>query len=181
MAADSVNESTNYEIMGGFFSPVSDAYLKPGLVAGRHRVRMCELACERTSNWMSVDAWEALQPDYMPTAQVLDHFEEEINVKRGGVRTSKGDLRKCQIMLLAGGDLITSMGEPGVWADEDLEHILGLYGCLIIERTGSDVWSFLLSHDILYRNRKNIVVIKQLIYNDISSTKVRYAQFRGFG
>jgi nicotinamide mononucleotide adenylyltransferase len=181
MAADSVNESTNYEIMGGFFSPVSDAYLKPGLVAGRHRVRMCELACERTSNWMSVDAWEALQPDYMPTAQVLDHFEEEINVKRGGVRTSKGDLRKCQIMLLAGGDLITSMGEPGVWADEDLEHILGLYGCLIIERTGSDVWSFLLSHDILYRNRKNIVVIKQLIYNDISSTKVRYAQFRRFG
>jgi len=77
-------------------------------------------------------------------------------------------------MLLAGGDLITSMGEPGVWADDDLQHILGLYGCLIVERTGSDVWGFLLSHDILYKNRKNIVVIKQLIYNDISSTKVRY-------
>jgi nicotinamide mononucleotide adenylyltransferase len=77
-------------------------------------------------------------------------------------------------MLLAGGDLITSMGEPGVWADEDLQHILGRYGCLIVERTGSDVWGFLLSHDILYRNRKDIVVIKQLIYNDISSTKVRY-------
>jgi len=44
-----------------------------------------------------------------------------------------------------------------------------------VERTGSDVWGFLLSHDILYKNRKNIVVIKQLIYNDISSTKVRYA------
>src|SRR5271170_1015225 len=56
MAADAVNESTNYEIMGGFFSPVSDAYLKPGLVAGRHRVRMCELACERTSNWLMVYA-----------------------------------------------------------------------------------------------------------------------------
>lgn len=173
MAADAVIENTNYEIMGGFFSPVSDSYLKPGLVAGRHRVRMCELACERTSNWLMVDAWEALQPDYTPTARVLDHFEEEINVKRGGVQTQSGGARKCKIMLLAGGDLITSMGEPGVWADADLEHILGLYGCIIVERTGSDVWGFLLSHDILYKNRKNIVVIKQLIYNDISSTKVR--------
>ena len=173
MAADAVNESTNYEIVGGFFSPVSDAYLKPGLVAGRHRVRMCELACERTSSWLMVDAWEALQPDYTPTALVLDHFEEEINAKRGGVKAQSGEKRKVKIMLLAGGDLITSMGEPGVWADNDLQHILGLYGCLIVERTGSDVWGFLLSHDILYQNRKNILVIKQLIYNDISSTKVR--------
>jgi len=173
MAADAVNESTNYEIMGGVFSPVSDSYLKPGLVAGRHRVRMCELACERTSNWLMVDAWEVLQPDYTPTALVLDHFEDEINGKRGGVKTQSGQTRRCQIMLLAGGDLITSMGEPGVWEDKDLLHILGLYGCLIVERTGSDVWGFLLSHDILYKNRKNIVVIKQLIYNDISSTKVR--------
>ena len=74
-------------------------------------------------------------------------------------------------MLLAGGDLIESMGEPDVWADQDLHHILGKYGCLIVERTGSDVRSFLLSHDILYEHRKNILVIKQLIYNDISSTK----------
>jgi nicotinamide mononucleotide adenylyltransferase len=173
MAADAVNETTNYEIMGGFFSPVSDSYLKPGLVAGRHRVRMCELACERTSNWLMVDAWEVLQPDYTPTALVLDHFEAEINEKRTGVKTQSGENRKCKIVLLAGGDLITSMGEPGVWADDDLQHILGKYGCLIVERTGSDVWGFLLSHDILYKNRKNIVVIKQLIYNDISSTKVR--------
>lgn len=176
MAADAVNETTNYEIIGGFFSPVSDSYLKPGLVAGHHRVRMCELACERTSNWLMVDAWEVLQPDYTPTALVLDHFEDEINVKRNGVKTKSGQDRKCKIMLLAGGDLITSMGEPGVWADNDLEHILGRYGCLIVERTGSDVWGFLLSHDILYKNRKNIVVIKQLIYNDISSTKVRYVR-----
>lgn len=45
-------------------------------------------------------------------------------------------------MLLAGGDLIESMGEPNVWADADLHHILGNYGCLIVERTGSDVRSF---------------------------------------
>lgn len=125
MAADAVNENTNYEIMGGFFSPVSDSYLKPGLVVGRHRVRMCELACERTSNWLMVDAWEVLQADYTATALVLDHFEEEINVKCNGVKTQSGESRKCKIMLLADRDLITSMGKPGVWADNDLQHILG--------------------------------------------------------
>lgn len=33
---------------------------------------MCELAAEDTSSWLMVDPWEALQPDYMPTAKVLD-------------------------------------------------------------------------------------------------------------
>jgi hypothetical protein len=91
---------------------------------------------------------------------------------------------------------------------QQLHVILGNFGCLIVERSGSDVWAFLLSHDILYHHRfvpfhisllllslpslppppklkpflpswiflarrKNIIVVKQLIYNDISSTKVR--------
>lgn len=60
-----------------------------------------------------------------------------------------------------------------------LHIILGHFGCLIIERTGSDVWAFLLSHDILHYYRKNIIVVKQLIYNDISSTKVRLFVRRG--
>jgi len=68
--------------------------------------------------------------------------------------------------------------EPGAGQDADIfnfaAHRRPEHYRLIVERTGSDVWGFLLSHDILYRNRKNIVVIKQLIYNDISSTKVRY-------
>ena len=140
---------------------------------------MCELACERTSSWLMVDAWESLQPKYTRTALVLDHFNEEINIKRGGIMTRLGEKRGVKIMLLAGGDLIESMGEPDVWADQDLHHILGKYGCLIVERTGSDVRSFLLSHDILYEHRKNILVIKQLIYNDISSTKIRLFIRRG--
>ena len=93
--------------------------------------------------------------------------------------TVVGGKTGVKIMLLAGGDLIESMGEPHVWADSDLHHILGNYGCLIVERTGSDVRSFLLSHDIMYEHRRNILIIKQLIYNDISSTKVRLFIRRG--
>lgn len=180
MALDYLQESSSYEVIGGYYSPVSDHYKKPGLAKASHRVRMCELACERTSNWLMVDAYEALQSQYLPTARVLDHFDFEINEKRGGVYDPfKNEYRQVRIMLLAGGDLIETMAEPNVWSDDDLHHILGRYGTLIVERTGSDVWGFLLSHDILYYHRKNIYVIKQLIYNDISSTKVRLFVRRG--
>lgn len=179
MALDAIMEQTRFEVIGGYYSPVSSNYKKQGLAPAHHRVRMCELACERTSSWLMVDAWESLQPKYTRTALVLDHFNEEINIKRGGIMTRLGEKRGVKIMLLAGGDLIESMGEPDVWADQDLHHILGKYGCLIVERTGSDVRSFLLSHDILYEHRKNIMVIKQLIYNDISSTKIRLFIRRG--
>ncbi|SCU87275.1 LAMI_0D05424g1_1 [Lachancea mirantina] len=179
MALDAISEQTRFEVVGGYYSPVSDNYKKPGLADAHHRVRMCELACERTSSWLMVDAWESLQPHYTRTAKVLDHFNDEINVKRGGIATATGERLGVKIMLLAGGDLIESMGEPNVWADSDLHHILGNYGCLIVERTGSDVRSFLLSHDIMYEHRRNVLVIKQLIYNDISSTKVRLFIRRG--
>lgn len=179
MALDAILEQTRFEVIGGYYSPVSSNYKKQGLAPAHHRVRMCELACERTSSWLMVDAWESLQPRYMRTALVLDHFNQEINVKRGGITTKNGEKRLVKIMLLAGGDLIESMGEPDVWADLDLHHILGKYGCLIVERTGSDVRLFLLSHDIMYEHRRNILVIKQLIYNDISLTKIRLFIRRG--
>lgn len=179
MALDAISEQTRFEVIGGFYSPVSDNYSKAGLAPAYHRVRMCELACERTSSWLMVDAWESLQPQYTRTVKVLDHFNEEINIRRKGILNEDGDRVGVKIMLLAGGDLIESMGEPNVWAEADLQHILGNYGCLIVERTGSDVRSFLLSHDIMYEHRRNVLVIKQLIYNDISSTKVRLFIRRG--
>ncbi|ODQ51724.1 hypothetical protein SAICODRAFT_59263 [Saitoella complicata NRRL Y-17804] len=179
MALDNIRERTDFEVMGGYYSPVSDHYMKAGLAPASYRVRMCELASERTSSWLMVDAWESLQDSYTRTAVVLDHFHREINEVRGGVRTKSGKHRKVKVMLLAGGDLIETMAEPNVWADADLHHILGKHGALVVERTGADVWKFLLSHDILYEHRKNIIVIKQLIYNDISSTKVRLFLRRG--
>ncbi|CAI2182736.1 15774_t:CDS:2 [Funneliformis geosporum] len=179
MAKDYILENTNFEIVGGYYSPVSDHYQKEGLAPSHHRVRMCELAVERTSTWLMVDAWESLQYDYTRTAMVLDHFNEELNIKRGGIKTTNGDYLNVRVLLLAGGDLIESFKIPDLWQDDDLHHILGKYGCLIVERTGSDVWGFLLSHDILYQHRKNVFVIKQLIYNDISSTKVRLFVKRG--
>ena len=37
MAVDYVRQSTEFEIMGGYLSPVSDDYKKPGLLSATHR------------------------------------------------------------------------------------------------------------------------------------------------
>jgi nicotinamide mononucleotide adenylyltransferase len=84
---------------------------------------MCELAVENTSTWLMVDPWEAGQPEYQRTAVVLEHFEDMLNGKGGGVTMANGQRRKIKIMLLAGGDLIESFGEPGVWSEPDVSFL----------------------------------------------------------
>ncbi|KAF8548990.1 Nucleotidylyl transferase [Imleria badia] len=175
MAKDYVRHNTNFEIVGGYLSPVSDKYNKHGLLSAHHRVNMCTLAAEETSSWLMIDPWEAFQ-NYQRTAVVLDHFDYEINTILGGVQTQDGEHRDVRVMLLAGSDLISTMSEPGVWAVEDLDHILGQYGTFIIERAGSSMDQ---ATDNLARWRNNIYLIPQLIQNDVSSTKVRLFLRRG--
>ncbi|KAL7622286.1 Nicotinamide/nicotinic acid mononucleotide adenylyltransferase 1 [Parahypoxylon ruwenzoriense] len=152
-------------------SAVSDAYKKAGLAEAHHRVRMCELAAEETSSWLMVDPWETLQPDYTPTAKVLDHFEYEINHVLGGILAADGVTRKpVKIMLLAGADLIGTMSTPGVWAEKDLDHILGNFGAMIVERSGTDMEEALAN---LKQWEDNIHVITQMVQNNVSSTKIR--------
>ncbi|KAI0152707.1 nicotinamide mononucleotide adenylyl transferase [Xylariaceae sp. FL1272] len=172
MANDFARMNTDFEVVGGYLSPVSDAYKKAGLAESHHRVRMCELAADETSNWLMVDPWEAIQPEYTPTATVLDHFENEINGgERGGVLNADGTkLVKVKILLLAGADLISTMSTPGVWAAKDLDHILGNFGAMIVERSGTDMEEAL---EALKPWEENIYVIQQMIQNDVSSTKIR--------
>ncbi|EIM80693.1 Nucleotidylyl transferase [Stereum hirsutum FP-91666 SS1] len=175
MAVDYVRQNTDFEILGGYLSPVSDQYKKPGLLSANHRVNMCTLATEETSEWLMVDPWEAFQ-EYQRTAVVLDHFEHEINTVLGGVHTQEGERRDVRVMLLAGSDLISTMSEPGVWSEADLDHILGKFGTFIVERAGSDMDQ---ATEALARWRHNIFFINQLIQNDVSSTKVRLFLRRG--
>ena len=53
---------------------------------------MCELAVsEKPDSWHpEIEPWEALQPEYTPTAQVLDHFDREINEVLGGAQRPDG-------------------------------------------------------------------------------------------
>ncbi|KAJ5776251.1 uncharacterized protein N7511_001262 [Penicillium nucicola] len=170
MAADHVRFSSDFELIGGYLSPVSDAYRKAGLASAEHRVAMCQLAVDQTSDWLMVDTWEPIQKAYQPTAVVLDHFDYEINTVREGVDVGNGTRKPVRIALLAGADLIHTMSTPGVWSEKDLDHILGKYGSFIVERSGTDIDEALAS---LQPWKDNIHVIQQLIQNDVSSTKIR--------
>ncbi|KAI5816671.1 hypothetical protein BZA77DRAFT_280063 [Pyronema omphalodes] len=184
MAVDHVrqNMSEEYEVVGGYLSPVSDRYNKAGLASATHRIRMCELACDQTSDWIMVDPWEAIQPEYQPTAVVLDHVATEVNEVLGGIAPYEGaprsEYKRAHISLLSGSDLLQTMSQPGVWSLPDLDHILSGYGIFVVERSGSAVhntlaplkeWGNNLGKDWI----ENIHVIRQLIANDISSTKIR--------
>lgn len=131
MAADYARFNTNFEVVGAYLSCVGDAYKKTGLVKAEHRINMCTLAVEQSS-WISVDPWEALHSEYLETAKVLNHFDHEINEVIGGVQTPAGK-KKCRIALLAGADLVQTMGTPGVWSQKDIDFILRDYGAFIVE------------------------------------------------
>ncbi|KAK1542592.1 nicotinate nucleotide adenylyltransferase [Colletotrichum paranaense] len=165
MAADYVRYNTNFELIGSYLSPVSDAYKKRGLAPACHRRRMCEIAAEQTSRFLMVDPWEAEQTAYVPTALVLDHFEHEINVKRGGCNG-----KRVRIAVLAGADLINTMSQPGVWSPSDLRHILGDFGAFVLERAGVNIDEALGN---LKEYEDQIYYIPQVVPNDVSSTKIR--------
>lgn len=171
MAADHVRLHTDFELVCGYFSPVSDAYKKAGLASAEHRLRMCELAADHTSSWLMVDPWEAMQGIYQPTAVVLDRFSQQINGVVGGVETASGERKQVRVALLAGADLIQTMSTPGVWSDEHLDYILGQCGTFIVERSGTDMDDALAT---LQRWKHNIHVVPQLVHNDVSSSKVRH-------
>jgi nicotinamide mononucleotide adenylyltransferase len=89
MAKDYIIDQDKFEILGGYFSPVSDGYGKKGLAYWKHRVNMCDLAVKDNS-WVMVDSWEPSQQSYVRTAAVLDHFDQELNQNYGGVLVNGG-------------------------------------------------------------------------------------------
>jgi nicotinic acid mononucleotide adenylyltransferase len=89
MAKDTFNDHEKYELVGGFFSPVSDQYAKVGLIGAKHRVKMCQLGAA-DSEWVMVDDWESLQQEYQRTVKVLQHFDSELNEKKGGILDTQG-------------------------------------------------------------------------------------------
>lgn len=161
-----------WNIIGGYFSPVSDAYNKKDLASAVHRVKMCELSVE-SSDWIMVDTWESLQASYQPTVVVLNHFYYCLNKE-----LCKGD-RPIQVRLLCGSDLLESMNRPGIWAPEDIDEIVRNYGIVAIERSESDIRSLIYNNDILFSLQENIHIIPQYIRNDISSTELRRSIARG--
>eukprot|EP01125_Pyxidicula_operculata_P015357 TRINITY_DN5199_c0_g1_i2.p1 TRINITY_DN5199_c0_g1~~TRINITY_DN5199_c0_g1_i2.p1 ORF type:complete len:218 (+),score=37.50 TRINITY_DN5199_c0_g1_i2:15-668(+) len=131
-----------FQVLGGYLSPVSDHYGKKGLLPINHRKPMVERSIE-SSTWLMADSWEADQPQWTPTVQVMKHFDEQLNNQR--VKDGK---KKIRVMLLCGSDLLHSFNTPGLWDEEDMKAICEL-GIVCIEREGSLPGEIVANHPIL--------------------------------
>uniref|UniRef100_A0A8D8UGU2 Nicotinamide-nucleotide adenylyltransferase n=1 Tax=Cacopsylla melanoneura TaxID=428564 RepID=A0A8D8UGU2_9HEMI len=179
-----------YNVCGGIMSPVHDKYGKKDLVSSLHRCEMVRLALENSS-WIKVSDWEAKQLDWTRTRVALDHHEDELNqqlnnqtndkitVKRPRHDSDSSDSKRIQVMLLCGADVLESMGIPNVWDPDDINHIAGHHGIVVITRGDTNPAKFIYQHDILSTHMNKIVIVNEWIRNEISSTHMRRALKRG--
>lgn len=185
LARDSLS-SPSAEVVCGLVSPVCDRYAKLGLAPANHRCEMLSLALA-SSSWVKLDTWECEQESWTRTRRVLDHHRHRLAAE--GLPTHTGPKRRrrrqsdnlndVQLMLLCGADLLQSFRVPGLWSEEDMEHILVQYGLVVVTRSGCDVARTIYELDILYRHRSQIHIVTEWIPNEISSTAIRRALKRG--
>lgn len=104
-------------VVGGYLSPVHDAYGKAQLLSASHRVEMCRLSVE-DSDWLMVDSWEALeQQDYTRTVVVLQSIKDRLQKALTHINTSAN----IQLMLVCGADVLLTMCDPTIWQQDLLE------------------------------------------------------------
>lgn len=199
LARDHLEDTGEYRVVKGIISPVGDAYKKKGLIESRHRLEMARLSTE-DSDWITVDSWESLQPEWVETAKVARHHYDELlaaeqnnddvdtvkyakkrrieeNYFEGSSHRKRRD--DPQLMLLCGADVLESFGVPNLWKQDDIAEIVGRYGLVCITRSGSDPHRFIHQSDMLWKLRKNIHVVHEWVTNEISATHVRRSLRRG--
>ncbi|XWS09658.1 hypothetical protein CRYUN_Cryun39dG0008200 [Craigia yunnanensis] len=171
LARDGLN-SDGFCVIGGYISPVNDAYKKKGLIAAEHRIELCEIAC-KSSEFVMVDPWEANQSSFQRTLTVLSRVKSFL--------TEDGLIPKVslKVMLVCGSDLLQSFSIPGFWIPEQVRTICKDYGVVCIRREGQDVEKIISDDEILNENRDNIKIVDELVPNQISSTRVRECISRG--
>jgi len=159
-------EKKKFDIVGGFLSPVHNAYGKAGLVPDFHRIRMCQLGAE-SSDWISVATWETKQTAWTQTYQVLEVYQKAIN-------DAKPYKRSVQVKLICGADLLESFNTKGMWNPEHLEIILGRFGVVCIERSETEpLDGFIRTSPILSKFADNIELVPQRVSNTVSSSGIR--------
>ncbi|XP_062078873.1 nicotinamide/nicotinic acid mononucleotide adenylyltransferase [Humulus lupulus] len=171
LARDALN-SEGFCVIGGYMSPVNDAYNKRGLISAENRIRLCQLACE-SSDFVMVDPWEAKQSSYQRSLTVLSRVKSFLSESKLIPRES------LKVMIVCGSDLLHSFSIPGIWIPEQVRAICSEYGVVCIRREGQDVEKTVSDNQLLKENRGNIRIVDEVIPNQISSTRLRDCISRG--
>ncbi|KAL6999113.1 nicotinamide-nucleotide adenylyltransferase [Sarracenia purpurea var. burkii] len=120
-------QSEGFCVIGGYVSPVNDAYKKRDLISAKYRIEMCHLAC-KSSDFIMVDPWEASQENSQRTLTVLHRIKSSL----GESGQISGDSLK--VMLLCGSDLVESFSIPGAWIPEQVRTICRDFGVVCVRR-----------------------------------------------
>nr|CAD7201395.1 unnamed protein product [Timema douglasi] len=191
IARDHLQRTCYHTVIGGIISPVHDGYGKKDLESATHRCNMTRLALQ-SSDWIQLSEWECHQDTWSRTKVVMQYHQNQLNSiltmndtpnkrqRRDELHWIPDDMTRkaegpVQVKLLCGGDLLESFGTPGLWADEDIETIVGQHGLVVITRNGSNPYKFIYESDILTKYQNNIHIVTEWITNDVSSTKIRRA------
>ncbi|XP_057655181.1 nicotinamide/nicotinic acid mononucleotide adenylyltransferase 1 isoform X2 [Diorhabda carinulata] len=191
IARDHLNRMGQQTVQGGVISPVHDAYGKNELLSSTHRLEMLKLALEN-HDWVRLSDWECGQESWTKTRQVLQYHQNNVNAVvnqnfNGNYDINENELKwipenvknggtgPVTVKLLCGADLLESFGTPGLWAEEDIEEIVGMHGLVVISRSNSNPAEFIYNSDILTKYMSNITIVTEWITNEISSTRVRRA------
>ncbi|XP_043519207.1 nicotinamide/nicotinic acid mononucleotide adenylyltransferase 3 isoform X4 [Frieseomelitta varia] len=196
IARDHLHRMGTHIVVGGVISPVHDAYAKKDLAAATHRCAMLRLALQN-NDWIYLSTWETRQNGWTKTRLTLQYHQNLLNsalydsnnVKHNipiedlewipeNVRNSS-DRTPIQIKLLCGADLLESFGIYDLWAEEDIDAIVGEHGLVVITREGSNPNKFIYDSDILSKYMHNIHIVTEWIPNEVSSTRIRRAFKRG--
>ncbi|KAK3159444.1 hypothetical protein QOZ80_2AG0150160 [Eleusine coracana subsp. coracana] len=159
-------QQRGYSVLGGYMSPVNDAYKKKDLLPATHRIRFCELACI-SSSFVMVDPWEAVQKGYQRTLAVLSRVRNSL------CKTGLVDQDSLKVMLLCGSDLLGSFSTPGVWIPDQVRTICKDFGVICVRREGKYIGKLISNSEILQECRDNIISVDEIVPNQISSSRVR--------
>lgn len=186
-----------YDVLGSYLSPVNDAYWKKGLVAGIHRLRMCDKAVQGSVHIMA-DGWEIEQDQYVRSLYVLQSVEKRL---RDAFNSNNSDSssdgngtynraallqRPPKATLVCGSDILHSMADPKIWRQDLLDELLDKHGLVCITRSGSaaaaettKILDEVSSHSPLAVHRHNIIIVEEKVPNEVSSSLVREEVGRG--
>lgn len=198
IARDHIHKMGTHVVVGGVISPVHDSYGKKDLAGATHRCAMLRLALQN-NDWIKLSDWETKREGWTKTRVTLQHHQNVLNswvfdtnnVKHHSEiedlewipdqikNNTSQDRNPIQVRLLCGADLLESFGTPGLWAEEDIDAIVGQHGLVVVTREGSNPNQFIYDSDLLSKYMYNIIIVTEWITNEISSTKIRRALKRG--
>lgn len=130
-ARDALERSgNNFAVVGGYMSPVHDAYGKASLAPAHHRLSMAEAAVN-SKRWT-------------PTVKVVERFAAELNKVAISIGTKRPEVAQVRTVMLCGGDVLQSFNDTKktgerLWTDKEIEVLLGQHGVVCVGRSEVDL------------------------------------------